>query len=124
MIAAVVTDLIFASRISAQARAAGLNVQLIRTLGALDELLTHASPDLLIVDLNAQGIDPMVAIARTRKCAKLPRICAYFSHVQHELADEAHKLGADEVLPRSRFVNQLRSLFAAYGKTDSPRQGT
>jgi CheY-like chemotaxis protein len=118
-IAAVVTDLIFATRISSEARAIGCTVRMIRKLEVLDELLTHAPPKLLIVDLNAVGIDPLAAIALARNCDKPPRICAYLSHVQHELAQQARNLGTDQVLPRSRFVDELPSLLAEYKNGNS-----
>jgi len=123
-IVAVVTDLIFATRISSEVRAVGLSVQIIRRLDVLDGLLANSPPDLLIVDLNAQGLDPFAAIANARKCDKPPRICAYFSHVQHELADQARKLGADDVVPRSRFVNELPTILMVYKNSSGEQDAT
>jgi hypothetical protein len=40
-------------------------------------------------------------------------VVAYVSHVNQDLADAARLAGADEVLPRSRFVQVLPDLLSA-----------
>jgi DNA-binding NarL/FixJ family response regulator len=116
-IVAVVTDMIFATRIKAEARALDVPVRVICDSHALDESLRTTPVRLLIVDLNAQGVDTLAAIARARRQDVPPRIVAYLSHVQRALAAQAAAAGAAEVLPRSRFIGVLPELLHTYGKT-------
>ena len=113
MIAALVTDMIFRSRITATARAAQTSV---RTLGQLDELaglLAQGDMTLLIVDMDVPGA--VAAIGQAAQAVHRPRVVAYFSHVQTELARQAKEAGADAVLPRSVFVQRLSELLMAPG---------
>jgi CheY-like chemotaxis protein len=105
---AAVTDLFFVSKISGAAKQAGCCIEYYRDA----EKLTHAAsqgPCFVIVDLNASGLDPVGLIARLKSDPSTQRatVIAYLSHVQHELKREAEKAGADLVLPRSVFSQNL-----------------
>lgn len=65
---------------------------------------------LLIVDLDAE--DALEAIALAAGASPRPRIVAFVSHVRAELASEARRAGADEVMARSAFVTRLPALVA------------
>ena len=114
---AAVQDIFFAAKISAAAKRVGVNVEFIRDENKLlDE--AASSPCVVIVDLNASGMDPIGVIVKLK--ANLPgrdvqtardvQIIAYVSHVQHDLMREAQKAGCDLVLPRSVFSQQLDEL--------------
>jgi len=105
---AAVSDLIFVSKISAAARQAGCTIEYFRDP---EKLMQAASgqPCTVIVDLNGIGLDPIALIASLKSDAttRPAQIIAYLSHVQHELRREAEKAGADLVLPRSEFSQNL-----------------
>ncbi len=104
-----VSDLIFSTRITAAARDVGVPAKVVRRLDDLAAQLGTGQHDLLLVDLNAEG-DPLAAIEAARQATEPPRIMAYVSHVEVELAEAARRIGADLVLPRSAFVARLCEL--------------
>ncbi len=106
---AAVSDLIFSSRISAEARALNMQVHFVRSPAACANW-HDAPPRLLIVDLNLTSTDPLPLIALAKKLPTPPKIVAFLSHVQRDLAQQAADQGADTVLPRSAFVVQLPEL--------------
>ena|ERR1035437_4291711 len=110
VVIAVVTDLIFSTKITGTAKALGKSVSVARNLGRLSELLAAEGAARVIVDLNATGVDVMEAV-RVAK-GKGAHVVAYLSHVQVELAAEARAAGADEVMARSGFVERLPELLS------------
>ena len=112
-IAALVTDLMFSSRIMAEARAAGAKVKIIRSLESLNEQIATGRYATLIIDLNTDGIDVIEAIRATRNAAPQTRIVCFVSHVQADLIQAAREAGAHEVMARSAFVTKLPALLTA-----------
>lgn len=112
MIVVLVTDLIFRSRISATARAAGVLVNFVRNMEEYTALAASGSIELMIVDMDLAGANPLEVINRAAANHVRPRIVVYLSHVQAELAKAAAAAGADLVLPRSAFVQQLAEILA------------
>lgn len=111
-IVAVVTDLIFATKISSTGKALQANMQMVRSLPALASAIAGGDVSRLIVDLEASGIDPIEAIRSARANAPTLDIVAYVSHVQVDLAAAAKQAGATQVMPRSAFVGRLPQLLA------------
>jgi DNA-binding NarL/FixJ family response regulator len=110
----VCTDLIFSTKITGTAKALGQPCAVARTPEKLAELLANAPPEaLLIVDLNAAGLDPLAAIQLAKAHAWPPRVVAFLSHVQADLAAAARQAGADQVLARSAFTERLPEILAA-----------
>jgi len=107
---AVVTDLIFATKIRGTAEALGSSVKLVRDAAGLSAALGEGGVRLVIVDLNAERVDAAAIVRSAKAGAGAPRVVAYFSHVQGELARAAREAGADEVLARSAFVERLAGL--------------
>ena len=105
---AAVSDLMFVSKISAAARQAGCAVDFFREG---DKLKTEAAaaPCFVIVDLNNAGLDAVELIhsLKANPATRQATVIAYLSHVQRELKREAEKAGADLVLPRSVFSQNL-----------------
>ncbi len=112
----VVTDLIFSSRISAEARALGQTIVMCRKPDLLAAALQEGVASLLLLDLNCDGLDCIGVIRSVRAAANPPRIVAFFSHVQEELGARALQAGADRVIPRSRFVKELPELLRFAGR--------
>lgn len=100
-------DLLFASRITGEARALGLSVKSARSLEQLLEWTRHESPSCLLLDLAFPGLDLSALFARLRESTEPPRVVAYGSHVDTESLRAARIAGCDPVLPRSKFVEEL-----------------
>ena len=112
---ALVTDLIFSTKITGTGRAVGQPVLVARSVDKLREQLAAAGPGaLVIIDLNANGVDVLEAIRAARQSGG--RVLAYLSHVQAELVAAAREAGADQVLARSAFSDQLPNLLAGAGR--------
>jgi hypothetical protein len=99
-----VRDLIFASRISATARALGVEVKLLRD----GSQLAGEAGRRVIVDLNQPGaLEAAVAWKQQRGGG---HVIGFVSHVDAEAIRRARDAGVDEIVPRSRFVAELESL--------------
>ena len=110
--AALVTDLFFVTKIKSTADVLKVPLAIVRTGDALlAQVAAGAHP--IIVDLNAAGVDVADVIRRCKSAENPPRIIAYLSHVQHELAEAAQQAGADCVMPRSQFSADLPDLLKA-----------
>ena len=120
-LAAIVTDLIFSTKIVAEARAQQRHVRVLRSYSVLSEFLRTTPPDLLIVDMNCGGINPISAITLARNAKPDCQIVAYLSHTQRELTQQAIQAGAGQVVPRSEFVALLPSLVRRYADASADR---
>ena len=103
----VVEDLLFVVKIADAAKRAGLESQFVRN--EADALAAIVPPPLLvIVDLNANSIDPIDLITKLKAGdGKRLAVIAFVSHVQGELKQRAHEAGADMVMARSAFSTNL-----------------
>lgn len=101
-------DLIFFSRVSGTAQAAGLTVKQAKTPESLLELASLDAPCGVILDLHNEGLEIDRLLAGLREaCPAMPRVIAYGSHVEAETLRAARAAGCDHVFPRSRFVVEL-----------------
>ena len=107
-----IDDLIFETMIRGAARTSGWRIECAATTARLTKAVSEHSAPLAIVDLNIAPADPVAAIASLRSLNPPPRILAFVSHVDRDLADRAQRAGADQVLPRSRFTTELPQLLA------------
>ena len=108
-------DLIFFSRVSATARAAGLNVKQTCTADALLALARQEPPGGVILDLQNDGLDVPALLAGLREvCPTMPTTVAFGSHVEAETLRAAREAGCDRVLPRSKFVQELETDLAKW----------
>lgn len=103
-VAALITDLIFGSKITATATHVGVIVTSARSCDAL--LIASASANGVIIDLNAGGDTPELIRQIKATRATLP-IVGFASHVQTDLIKAARTAGCDHVLARSKFVEKL-----------------
>jgi CheY-like chemotaxis protein len=106
---ALVTDLIFTTKLSSTAKSLGVDFGAVKSVESLCARIREAPDALIVIDLNAEGVDAPMAIRAAKECGA-PRVTAYVSHAQRELAQRAVEAGADEVLPRSAFVSLLPSI--------------
>jgi uncharacterized protein YuzE len=100
-----VRDLMFAAKITATARAAGVDARLIRE----PDRLIGQMGDRLIVDLNQDGA---IAAATSWQQATGRPVIGFVSHVDKETASAAKSAGINRVVARSYFVDHLEQLLA------------
>ena len=110
---AIVSDLIFSSRITGTANQIGATCKIVKDLASLQNALEIGDSTTVLMDLSCDGIDPEEAIRTIKSKHPGVRVVAFCSHVQTELMAQAKAAGADLVLPRSAFVQQLPQLFSA-----------
>lgn len=102
-------DLIFFSRVSGAARAAGLTVRMVRTQAELLAAARREAPAGVIVDVHNPGLELPALLADLKGCAPVPRVIAYGSHVEAAVLKAARQAGCDRVMPRSQFVEELEA---------------
>ena len=107
-----VDDMFFAAKIRAAADHLGVNLRSVRNLDTLLKVAHEAAPDLIIVDLHSEKIDPL-AVAQTLKSDEQLahiQLLGFFSHVHTDLKQSALASGYDLVIPRSVFSRDLASI--------------
>lgn len=109
---ALVADLLFAARIRGAATAVGVHAFTVGTAAELIDAAREARPRMLLIDLDARGVDAPALIARLEADPELRAlpVVAFGSHVNAEALRAARAAGADRVLARSAFVRELPSL--------------
>ncbi len=110
---AIVSDMIFATRITGTAEKIGTKCRVVNDPDALQDALESGKPRTVLVDMNCDGISPEEAIRTMKSQCTNARVVAFFSHVQTELKEQAKAAGADDAWPRSVFVQRLPELLAS-----------
>ena len=103
-VVAVFDDLLLGSNVLGALRAAGHEAQLV---GAGGEPLPDGA-DVLVVDLAAEGFDPVTLVERLRAAGDVPgtKLLGVYSHVHHDQRVRAEAAGFDLVVPRSRMARE------------------
>jgi DNA-binding NarL/FixJ family response regulator len=111
-------DLIFFSRVSGAARAAGLTVRMCRSSSEILTAARVAPPGGVIIDVHNPGLDlPALLAGLKDACPTMPRVIAYGSHVEAAVLRAARAAGCDRVMPRSQFVEELETQIAEWLKS-------
>lgn len=110
---AIVPDLLFASKISAEARAQNIPVLFARTAEQLRAHLLAGTITHVLIDLNGSAIDPLEAIAIIKAHSTAPRVTAFASHVDEKIIHAARSAGADQALSRGAFSVQVARIIAS-----------
>ena len=105
LIAGLIDNLFFSSKLREVAEQLGASVVVCRSADAVP-----ADAARVFVDLSATAFDPIVEIAKLKATGSSCPITAFFSHVQIDTKERAEKAGADEVLPRSVFTQRLTEI--------------
>ena len=108
-IVAFVDDLFFQAKILETAKHVGVEVRTCTTAEALLAEIAKHSPALVVVDLNAKN-KPVEAIRQVRQNSPTIPVTCFLSHVQVELAKQAHAAGCTDVMPRSKFTLHLATI--------------
>ena len=108
-ILAVVDDLLFTVKISDAAKRAGLEAEFVKSEKDVIDKATHENPLLIILDLNNNSVQPLELISKLKGNGDLRHISliGYLSHVQGELKQKAQEAGANMVMARSAFSQNL-----------------
>ncbi|MEX1254800.1 MAG: hypothetical protein WEE64_10705 [Dehalococcoidia bacterium] len=107
VILAVISDLMFQSRVSEQARVLGYEIAVLDTAATLDAAF-DPPPILVVLDLHVTGVDWQRAAALAKE-RDVP-VLAFGRHTEAELLRDARDAGCDRVVPRSVFVEELPQL--------------
>ena len=113
-ILAAVDDMFFAAKIRATAEALGVTIKFHRRLEGLVGAAGEQAPDLIVVDLHNEKLNP-IDLARELKANDSLRaipLLGFFSHVQTDLQRAALEAGYDQVIPRSVFSRDLGKILA------------
>jgi PleD family two-component response regulator len=108
-ILAVVEDLLFTVKISDAAKRAGLEVEFVKSERDVIDKATNEKPLLIILDLNFNAVQPLKLISKVKSDGEMKQISVigYLSHVQGELKQQAQEAGANIVMARSAFSQNL-----------------
>jgi CheY-like chemotaxis protein len=106
-----VDDLFFQMKILETAKHVGVTVKAVSQPDALLAEAQREAPSLVIVDLNAKagGVE---AVEKLRAAGIEPPVVAFLSHVQVDLAERARAAGCSEVMPRSKFTQNLAAILS------------
>lgn len=104
-------DLLDASRVIGDGRAAGLAVLQVRDPGALMTALKRG-PVLAVLDLHNPGLEVEALVPAIQAVGA--RVVGYGSHVDAARLKAARQAGCDEVLPRSAFFDGLEGNLRAW----------
>ena len=105
---ALVKDLFFLANIGETAKQVGAKI---RFADSTEDLISciQSKPRLIVLDLNADGIDPVLTIKslkETTASVDLP-IIGFIQHEMSTLIDSALQAGCDQVLSRNAFTKHL-----------------
>jgi CheY-like chemotaxis protein len=107
-VVAVIQDLFFVGKVKELCRQAGAAVDFTssteRTLQA-----AFGRPALILVDLNAGGLQPLTLVTALKRDPHLSHIpiLGFVSHIQTDLRQQAQEAGCDWVIPRSALSHDL-----------------
>ena len=105
-VAALISDLLFGSKVQAALEQAGHEVDLIASeIDAWDEV---GGIDLLVIDLTSPDVDGVALLETLRTAGELHgvRTLAVYAHVDAEMRRRAERAGFDLVVPRSRMMRE------------------
>ena len=109
---ALIDDLFFQAKLAETAKHVGVELRTCTTADALMAEIAREKPKLVVVDLNARQ-DPLAAVERLRDSPQaISLILGFLSHGQVDLAQRARQAGCHDVMPRSKFTQQLATILA------------
>ena len=108
---AVVEDLLFTVKIMDAAKRVGLDAEFVKSEKDLLEK-AHDKPLLIILDLNTTLVQPLKLITKLKGDGDLKNISliGFLSHVQGELKMKAQEAGANMVMARSAYSQNLQQI--------------
>lgn len=116
---ALIDDLFFLAKVRETAKHVGVTIETASTGTAFVSAALASPQALLLVDLNARqgAIEAVERLCGANGGAGKPggqsnprRVIAFLSHVQTDLAERARAAGCQEVMPRSKFTQNLAEI--------------
>lgn len=107
-----IDDLFFQAKLHETAKLCGVTLEVVTTGEQLLKSAASSPAALIIVDLNARqgALDAVEQICRPDGSGNPRRLIAFLSHVQTGLAERARAAGCQEVMPRSKFTQNLAAI--------------
>lgn len=113
VVIALPADLIFGARIRATAEAVGASVIIARSPEDLLAKLRDTETRMVILDLDRRGLGISETVKQIKAAASAP-LLAYVSHTNEAAIREARAAGADKVIARGAFAQQLPELLKTF----------
>jgi len=109
---ALIDDLFFLAKVRETAKHTGVALETASTGEQLVKAAAGSPSALLLVDLNARqgALEAVEQLCATDGGGNPRRVIAFLSHVQTDLADRARAAGCQDVMPRSKFTQNLAEI--------------
>ena len=110
---ALIDDLFFLAKVRETAKQTGVALETASTGDALVQAAEASPAALLLVDLNARqgALAAVEQLCAAKSDGGNPRrVIAFLSHVQTDLAERARAAGCADVMPRSKFTQNLAEI--------------
>jgi CheY-like chemotaxis protein len=113
---ALIDDLFFLAKVHETAKHTGVTLETAATGEQLLKAAAGSPAALILVDLNAKqgALDAVERLCASNGAAdgenKPRRVIAFLSHVQTDLAERARAAGCQDVMPRSKFTQNLAEI--------------
>jgi DNA-binding NtrC family response regulator len=108
---ALIDDIFFQTKLFETAKQIGVEVRACATPDALDAEIAREAPSLVVIDLNSNA-NPLDAVARVQASGRRIPMIGFLSHVQIDLAERARAVGCSDVMPRSKFTQNMATILA------------
>ena len=115
---ALIDDLFFLAKVHETAKLTGVTLETAATGEQLLKAAAASPAALILVDLNARqgALDAVERLCAANGAANGPRnprrVIAFLSHVQTDLAERARAAGCADVMPRSKFTQNLAEILS------------
>lgn len=113
---AYITDLFFQAKVGQTAKAAGIDLKIVTSLYHFLPRLEE-NPEIVLIDLNANGINPRSLIVQIKENHPDIPVIAYAAHVEKGLLEQARQAGADQVLSRAKLTKDLAQILKVEGSS-------
>ncbi|HWX39410.1 MAG TPA: hypothetical protein VNY09_09200 [Candidatus Sulfotelmatobacter sp.] len=109
---ALIDDLFFLAKVRETAKQTGVALETASTGEQFVKAASVSPSALLLVDLNARqgALDAVEQLCSPDAGGNPRRVIAFLSHVQTELAERARAAGCEDVMPRSKFTQNLAEI--------------
>jgi CheY-like chemotaxis protein len=109
---ALIDDLFFLAKVRETAKLAGVSLETAATGGQLLTAAAASPAALILVDLNAKqgSLEAVEQLCAGKGPGNPRRVIAFLSHVQTDLAERARAAGCTDVIPRSKFTQNLAEI--------------
>jgi DNA-binding NarL/FixJ family response regulator len=109
---ALIDDLFFLAKVNETAKHIGVTLETASTGEQLLKAAATSPAALVLVDLNAKqgALDAVERLCAGNGAGNPRRVIAFLSHVQTDLAERARSAGCQEVMPRSKFTQNLAEI--------------